>query len=234
MNILKTNKPEYIYHLGAEIYDNDKMFESNIGLTYHILEYCRNATNLKRLILFGSSSEYGRKNKPMSESDTLEPETIYEGTKSACAMLARSYSSTYKIPIIIIRPFTIYGPGEKPNKFLQILFKKKATGDYNIGISNGVHDYVYIDDFVNATIEIVNNSQELFDIFNIGSGKQISNQEVVEIFEKTTGHKFKNYTHHENKSYDSNCWVCDNTKIRKYKKISIRSLEEGVKEINEL
>jgi len=110
IEILNEKKPEYIYHTGAEIYNNDFMFESNIFLTYNILEYCRKAKNLKRLIIIGSSSEYGRKTKPMSEDDILEPQTIYEGTKAACTMLAKCYSHTYNIPIFIVRPFTVYGP----------------------------------------------------------------------------------------------------------------------------
>ena len=182
--ILNKHKPEYIYHTGAEIYDNDKMFESNIMLTFNILEYCRNATNLIKLVIIGSSSEYGRKSKPMSESDSLEPQTIYEGTKAACTMLAQSYSHTYNIPILMIRPFTIYGPGEKPNKFLQILFKKLEQNDKTIFISNGVHDYVYIEDFINAVLSIVENNANQFDIVNIGSGIQTSNIDVVKCFEK--------------------------------------------------
>jgi nucleoside-diphosphate-sugar epimerase len=233
IEILNNSKPEYIYHCGAEIYNNDEMFDSNILLTYKILEYCRTSTNLKRLIIIGSSSEYGRKNNPMSENDILEPQTIYEGTKSACTMLAQSYSYTYKIPIFIIRPFTIYGPGEKPNKFLQILFKKKHSNDKNISISNGVHDYVYIDDFINAIIEIIKKDEKLFDIINIGSGIQTSNLEVVKIFEKVNNYYFENYLPLESKSYDSTMWVANNAKLSNFYKIKV-TLEEGIRIMQDL
>lgn len=228
--ILNKHNPDYIYHIGAEIYNNNEMFNSNILLTYKILEYCRTSTNLKRLIIIGSSSEYGRKNKPISEDDLLEPKTIYEGTKAACSLLAESYSYTYKIPIFIIRPFTIYGPGEKSNKFLQILFRKKINNDRVVHVSDGVHDYVYIDDFINAMLEIVNKNEKMFDIINIGSGIQITNMEVVKIFEKTNNYYFDKYLPIESKSYDSNMWVSDNSKISKFYKIQI-SLEEGVKKM---
>lgn len=226
--ILNSNNPEYIYHTGAEIYNNDEMFESNIVLTYKILEYCRNSKNLKRLIIIGSSSEYGRKKNPMSEDDSLEPQTIYEGTKSACTMLAQSYSFTFKIPIFIIRPFTIYGPGEKQNKFIQILFKKKNTNDKTVSISKGFHDYVYIDDFIEAMLEIINKNNNKFDIINIGSGIQHSNIEVVKIFEKATNYKFDNYLEYESKSYDSELWVSNTKKLEKYYKIK-HSLFDGIK-----
>jgi nucleoside-diphosphate-sugar epimerase len=228
--ILNRHKPNYIYHTGAEIYENDKMIESNILLTFNILEYCRNATNLVKLVIIGSSSEYGRKSKPMSENDCLEPQTIYEGTKAACTMLAQSYSHTYNIPILIIRPFTIYGPGEKPNKFLQILFQKLKNNDKTIAVSKGVHDYVYIEDFINALLAIVNNNTNLFDIVNIGSGIQTSNAEVVKCFEKATQYKFDIHLKLEPKKYDSDTWVCDTTKLQKYYTIKY-SLELGILEM---
>jgi UDP-glucose 4-epimerase len=226
--ILNEKKPEYIYHIGAEIYDDSKMFNSNILLTYKILEYCKNS-NIKRLYIFGSSSEYGRKNKEMSEDDSLEPETMYEGTKSACTMLARSYAHTYKIPIFIIRPFTIYGPGEKKNKLIQILFDKKQKNDKTIYISKGVHDYVYIDDFINALLSIKND--KIFDIINIGSGVQYTNEEVVKVFEKVTNYKFDIYLPLESKKYDSNIWVSNPSKLNNYYKMKY-SLSDGLNIMN--
>jgi len=226
-------QPEYIYHTGAELSDNDKMFESNLVLTHSILEYCRHAPQLKRLILIGSSSEYGRKELPMKESDVLEPRTIYEGTKAAASMLAQSYSHTYGIPILIIRPFTIYGPHEKPNKFLQILFRKKKEADKTISISEGVHDYVYIDDFINGLIEIVARHRKLFDIINIGSGIQTTNQEVVSIFERITNYRFDHYIPLAKKTYDSDCWVSDTTKLNQFYQTRI-NLEEGIKRMDDI
>ena len=232
-DILNTHTPEYIYHTGAELYNDDKMFESNVMLTFNILEYCRTANNLIKLIIIGSSSEYGRKTKPMSECDALEPQTIYAGTKACCTMLAQSYSNTYNIPILIIRPFTIYGPGEKPNKFLQILLQKVKNNDKTISVSNGFHDYVYIDDFVNALFAIVNNNTNRFDIVNIGSGIQTANMDVVKCFENATQYKFDTYLELEPKKYDSDTWVCDATKMQKYYTIKY-SLEEGIRQMYKL
>ena len=231
--ILNQHKPEYIYHVGAEIYDNNAMFENNVILTYRILEYCKTAQNLKKLVIIGSSSEYGRKTKPMAESDSLEPQTIYEGTKAACSMLAQAYSHTYNIPILIIRPFTVYGPGEKPNKFLQILFKKLQNNDKTIAVSRGVHDYVYIDDFINALDAIVNNNHNQFDIINIGSGIQTTNIDVIKCFENVTQYKFDTYLHLESKKYDSDTWLCDTTRLQQYYTIQY-SLEYGIREIYKL
>lgn len=149
VQILNNFKPEMIFHLAAELSDDSKMFETNVCQTLTILEWMRNNLETK-LILFGSSSEYGRSDKPRSESDPLNPDTIYEGTKAAASMLARAWSKTWGLKITLIRPFTIYGPDEKPTKLTQILFRKYHDNSV-LKLTEGVHDYMYIDDFVNAT-----------------------------------------------------------------------------------
>lgn len=228
--ILLKEEPELIFHCGAEIYDNDKMFESNIILTRNILEYCKTAKNLKKLVILGSSSEYGRKSNPMSENDVLNPETMYEGTKAACTAMASAYANTYNINILLIRPFTIYGKGEKPRKFIQILLNKKQTGDKKVRISPGMHDYVHIEDFIKAFDVILNNNTKLFDIINIGTGVQTSNMDVMRIFEKAADYKFEEIEYIEHKTYDSNNWVCDTAKLNHYYKCEI-TLEEGLRKM---
>ena len=166
----------------------------------------------------------------MSEDMLLEPKTIYEGTKAACTMLSSSYSYTYNIPIFIIRPFTIYGIGEKPNKLLQILFKKMRENDKQIYLSDGVHDYVYIDDFINAVDNILQKNTNTFDILNVGTGIQISNIEVIKTFEKVTNYYFEEFINMVSKPYDSLNWVCDTSKLDNYYNLSI-TLEEGIKKM---
>ena len=122
VNDIANIRPEYIIHCAAEIYDKEKMFESNVILTYQMLEAARKVSNLKHFIYIGSSSEYGRKSNPMKESDVLEPDSIYEGTKACGSMLTRAYGKTYGIQTSIVRPFSVYGPKEPPHRFLPKLY----------------------------------------------------------------------------------------------------------------
>lgn len=220
-------KPEIIMHLAVESMNPDKMVESNILLTHKILEYCRYNT-IQKLLIFGSSSEYGCKDHPITEQDTLEPKTIYEGTKSAATLLSRSYAYTYGIPTIVIRPMSIYGPHEKNHKLMTILFSKKM--EY---LNNAVHDWTYIDDFVDATISIMLYKDiEIFDIVNIGLGVQRTNYEVVSIAESLIGEKLGYIEKSENIGCgsDSAMWVCNPTYlVSKYGFTPSISLEEGMR-----
>ena len=110
---LKKERVDYIIHCGAEIYDDNLMFESNVVLTYKILELVKNLSNVENFVYIGSSSEYGRKLKPMKEDDVLEPDTMYEGTKACGSLLTRVYGKTYNMMTSIVRPFSLYGKNEK-------------------------------------------------------------------------------------------------------------------------
>jgi nucleoside-diphosphate-sugar epimerase len=226
--LLESTKPNYIFHTAAELQDETKMFDTNISLTQTILEFCKRnvpAGFLERLVVFGSSSEYGRKSGPMAEDDLLEPETIYEGTKAAATLLTRSYSITYKIPTIVIRPFTVYGRGEKSRKLIQILLRLPEK----VRLSEGVHDYVFIEDFIDIVFDILYTCTKEFDIVNIGTGNQTTNLEVLRLVEKLTGHVFV-VEPGQAKSYDSQSWVCDTTYLHDiYRCRASTSLEDGLK-----
>lgn len=230
-DILQCFEPQCLYHLGAELQNSCDMFHANVMLTVRLLDYCKRSGC--HFIYVGSSSEYGRKREAMRETDCLEPETMYEATKGAATLMARGYAHTYRFPVSIMRPFTIYGPGEKPHKFLQRLLSRPA----HIQVSKGVHDYVYITDFIEALIRLPLEQKEksiLFDIFNIGSGIQTQNLDVICLFEevlKEEGHPHKfEITGCESKPYDSDMWVCDTSYVRKKYDFTCKvSLKEGLR-----
>jgi len=227
--ILDEFQPELVFHLGAELKDEEKMFDTNVRLTMTLLEWSRSKTT--KLILFGSSSEYGRTNKARTETDCPLPDTIYEGTKAATAMISRSWANTYKIPVTFIRPFTVYGHDEKPTKLTSILIQKWKDRSV-LRLSEGMHDYVYIDDFITALM-VVSFWQEdtSFNLVNIGSGIQTSNSEFVKLFQKEIGYVYPVELVDSGHGYDSMNWVADNTLLKTKYGVSVGSLESGIKRL---
>jgi len=230
--LLEVSTPDIIFHLGAELKNNDNMFESNVLLTMEIIEYCR-VTKPTLLVLFGSSSEYGYATKIMSEDDLPNPQTLYAGTKAATAMLAKVWSQCYDIPILYIRPFTVYGEDEKPTKFSQILFQKWKDGSV-LELTEGVHDYVYIDDFINILLKYVVPKRYLgFDIVNIGSGVETTNFQFVREFEKCTGHSFTIQL--KDSKRETEVWCADTSKLQRRYIVTelqmkkMRDLSSGIK-----
>jgi FkbM family methyltransferase len=226
--LLDEIKPDIIYHLGAELKNSREMFETNVMLTQAIIEWC--ATHrVERLVLFGSSSEYGNVNKPRSEKDLPLPTNMYEATKSATAMLARGAAYQYNIPTLFIRPFTIYGEDEKPTKLTQILFQKMKDGTV-LKLSDGFHDYVYINDFVDILMTVVSQGPiDQFTLLNIGTGWQTTNIQFVNTFQKVTGYKFPVEII---ESVGPPSWMADTALLESKFKINLaqaRNLESGIR-----
>lgn len=205
-------QPDLIINCIAEIYNDDQMFKSNVDILRDIIiKYC--CDTKCKLVHLGSSSEYGRKTKPMKEDDILEPTTIYELTKGIGTLMCQTYSALYNFKCVVIRPFTIVGRYEKRHKFFPTLFHNYIF-DKPLSLAPGVHDIVFIDDFIDAFDKIINKQDcPTFDIINIGSGVQYSNYQVVETFEQVLNYKYTINHVPLLRPFDSLSWVCDTTKL---------------------
>ena len=227
---LKMTKPELIINSAADIYNSDLMWESNVILVKEILEYGR-VFGFSKFIQIGSSSEYGRKTGPSKETDYLSPETMYEGTKAAATMICQAYAHTYNLNIAVARPYSVYGPLEKPHR----LFPRLAQSFINqvpMTLHQGYHDFIYIDDFVRG-IDILLRSNEKFDIVNFGSGVQYSNVEIFSLFNNITGNTAPiTIIDLMAKSFESSVWICDTMHAKnKYGFTANIEIECGIRKV---
>lgn len=220
-------KPDLIINCAAEIYDKDNMWRSNVEITRECLEYCKNFTNTE-MIHFGSSSEYGYKyNRATMEKDSIDPVDMYAGTKSIASILCETYGNVYKTNVVTLRPYSLYGPGDRPHRLFPNLWRSFKL-DRPMNLLLGVHDFCYIDDFINA-VDIVIHSpkRQPGEILNVSSGVQSSNIEVLEAFRAVTGKL--GTVNIVNKFVTPTTWRCDNSKIKlKYGWSPKIDLKQGV------
>lgn len=224
--LLRAN-PDYIIHGAAEIYNDAVMFDSNIVLTHEILKRLHHLTNLKAMIYIGSSSEYGRKTKPMRESDLLEPTTMYEATKGACTLLCQGYAHSQHLPVMIARPFSLYGKSEPEHRLIPTAIKHIKAG-WELPIAPGVHDFIHIDDFIDGLFMLLQTPKP-GEIYHFGSGLQLSNDDVVEIIEQEVGRKANRKPVGSMRPFDSDCWVADITKAETLGWDPKITFQEGIK-----
>ena len=217
-NIIEFKKPmqpedigcvDIIIHCAAEIYDEKNMFESNVLLTHALLQKALK-DNCKKFIYIGTSSEYGRARRGTTETDRINPTTLYEATKGRGTLLTQAFSRQYGLPGIIVRPYTVYGPYEKEQKLIPTIFNaylKKIPFNF---VKNPVHDWVYIDEVVSGIEKLLEIDYIPGDIVNFGTGIQTTNLNILRIIEKILGEAIP-FTEIETfRSYDSNYWKCDN------------------------
>lgn len=227
---LKEIQPDIIINFAAEIYNQEKMFESNLLLTQKILDYCKD-NKVEHFLHVGSSSEYGAKDKAMSEKDCPSPRTIYESTKAAATMLCQGYARSYGVQVSIIRPFSVYGHLEKPHRLFPRLIRAFIKNE-PMTLNNGYHDFIYIKDFLRGmnNVLLAEKEQSIGDIINLGSGMQYSNFQILCIFKKIFGSKAP-ITTLENfaKNFETEKWVCDTSYSRsKYSFSPKYSIKEGI------
>ena len=212
-NCLNLYNPDVIIHSAAEIYDETKMFLSNIKLTDDILNWIL-PKNVK-LLFFGSSSEYGKCNEPMREDFECVPCSYYAFSKLSSTLKCQQIAHKYNKDISIIRPFSIFGPNEPSHRLIPTLYNN-LINNLPIKIIQGNHDFTYIDDFVDFVELLINDSPKYGEIYNVGTGKSYSNAEVLDRMIKIINPtvlpliEFSEYK----KISDSDVWICDNTKIK--------------------
>jgi nucleoside-diphosphate-sugar epimerase len=221
-------KPDLIINCAAEIYDKTAMWKVNVELTRACLEFCVEHPNTK-MIQLGSSSEYGYNySRATMESDAINPVDMYAGTKGIATTLCQTYGHVYKTDVVTLRPYSPYGPGERPHRLFPNLWRSFKL-DRPMDLVLGVHDFCYIDDFISA-LDIVAQSERRVpgEVLNVSSGIQTSNVEVLEAFRTVTG-KVGN-VNIVNKFVTPSTWRCDNTKIKlKYGWSPKINLEQGIK-----
>ena len=114
--------------------------------------------------------------------------------------MAHAFSNIYKIPITMIRFFTVYGPWGRPDmalyKFTEALTKKKKIFLYNQG--NHLRDFTYIDDIVSGIIlslnKIPKNGKKIsipFEVYNLGNNKSVHLKKLVSELQKQLNIKAK-------------------------------------------
>ena len=212
-------KPKIIIHLAAQAgvrYSIEKprvYLDSNITGTYNIIELAKKV-NVKHLLIASSSSVYGANKKlPFKEIDKTETQlSIYAATKKSTESIAHSYSNIWKVPITMLRFFTVYGPWGRPDmalfKFTKGIIDNKKIDIYNKG--KMYRDFTYIDDIVNGIKALINkapNSKQLnkfkndslssvapFRVLNIGNTRKVFLLDFIDALEKELGKKaIRNY-----------------------------------------
>ncbi|EAO52163.1 CDP-4-dehydro-6-deoxy-D-glucose 4-reductase [Bacillus thuringiensis serovar israelensis ATCC 35646] len=186
---IKKVNPDYIFHLaayGVNSAHTDYMhaIETNIIGTCNIIQAAK-WVNCKKIINFGSSSEYGNKMEPIHENMLLTPVDIYGSTKAAATILAHQIASENSINLITLRPFGIFGESEEPHKiFSYIILQVLQNKDVNLTFCNQLRDYCYIENIIDACILAVENTTVQNEIFNIGSGTIYPLKHYVELLFK--------------------------------------------------
>lgn len=185
--IFQSYKPDIVIHLAAipgvplSIEKPNEYVDYDIKATINALRFA-GESKVKHFIFASSSSVYGeQKNVPLREEmATGKVVSPYAAAKYGAESFCHAYSSLYDYKISILRFFTVYGPWGRPEMAITGFIKKLLENEeISIFGSRTARDYTYIDDCIHGILSSFNQKNKI-DIYNIGSGKPIFIEELVE------------------------------------------------------
>ena len=182
---LHITQPNIIINCAAEIRDTGSMYRSNVDLTQQILQYCKQFPQTC-FIHLGSSSEYGTHNQATAENCGLAPSGLYAATKAAASLLCQAWAKTWNLDVTVLRPYSPYGAGDRAHRLFSKLWRAFAYQE-PMQLAQGVHDWIYVSDVVDAVEAVLQGQREPGEILNVGSGQQTSNLAILETWQSITG-----------------------------------------------
>lgn len=176
--------PQIVVHMAA-IAGIDTVIKSpintmNVNLigTFNILKSLKNRIdNIERFLDFSTSEVFGTYAYKVNEMSTTnlgpvgEARWTYQVSKIASEHLAHSFFKEYNLPVVSVRPFNVYGPGQVGEGAIHV-FVKKAINNEQIqihGEGDQIRSWCYIDDFIDGILLCLQKEEAIGHSLNIGN-----------------------------------------------------------------
>jgi nucleoside-diphosphate-sugar epimerase len=220
--IVNTIKPQLVIHSAFSTgHPNDhagrqRMIETGLYGTTNLLEALL-GSRVERIVAFGSSMGYGAQDGPLSESAPISPTSFRGEVKAAGTQLCRQYAQQHGLKILVLRPFTVYGIWESPPRFIPTAILAALRGQtIHLTPPGYRHDFLFIEDIVEASKLACLSDLSEFEIINVGTSQEWTNEEVVEILQSVSGHKLnRSVGTYPPRPWDTAHWVADINKAKR-------------------
>lgn len=182
----------FVFHLAAladivpSIVNPMDYHKSNVDGTVSVLEVIREVCpSIKKFVYTASSSCYGIPDKyPTPESAEIRPQYPYALTKYLGELIALNWGRIYKLPVVSLRLFNVYGPRSRTSGtygavFGVFLAQKMAGAPFTVvGDGRQTRDFTFVRDVASAFISAAE-SDSRDEVFNVGSGNTYSVNQLV-------------------------------------------------------
>jgi len=227
---------DFVFHLAAladivpSIVNPLNYFRANVDGTVNIMEIVRTmCPKLKKFIYAASSSCYGIPDKyPTPETAEIRPEYPYAVTKYLGEQIALNWGKIYKLPVLSLRFFNVYGPRSRTSGtygavFGVFLAQKLAGKPYTVvGDGKQTRDFTFVSDIIAAIIKAAGSGISN-EIFNVGSDHTYSVNKLIKLLGGSI-------TYIPKRPGEPDCTFADISKIKKILGWKPKiSLEEGIK-----
>jgi len=191
---LRGRRWDLVYHLAGAMHvptswkHPRETFATNLLGTLNVLDFCR-AKKAGRLV-FASSAMYGIPHYlPIDERHPVEATNPYSWSKATAEELCRAYGKLFGLDITILRPFNVYGPGQRRDFLVaSVVSQVKNSGRVKVHDIAPRRDYLHVDDMAEAFLRAGTGRRKSgVRVFNVGSGRSHSVEEVVDAAFRSAG-----------------------------------------------
>ena len=177
-------QPRFVFHLGAYTHvlkswsRVDECVQTNIQGTLNLLQALDG--NFERFVFTSTSEVYGPVGVPFREDTTVDPASPYSVSKYAAERYCRMFVEGKGWPIVIVRPFNAYGPGQTPDRVIPEIIVRSLRGE-RLKMTEGrqTREFNYVDDLATGFMALATAEGVDGDVFNLGSGREVSMRELA-------------------------------------------------------
>lgn len=186
---------DVVFHQAAQagvrtsVENPQKPNDVNVGGTLNVLTAAVDH-DVERVVNASSSSVYGETEYlPFDEEHPKTPQSPYGVSKLAGEHYCRVFNDLYGLGTVSLRYFTVYGPYMRPNMAITNFTSRCLRGENPVVYGDGeqTRDFTYIDDIVEANVELLDSGVGDGEAFNIGSGGNITINDLADYIVEQTG-----------------------------------------------
>ena len=168
-------------------------YETNALGTLNMLDACRDF-GVERLVHTSTSEVYGTAQYvPIDEKHPLVAQSPYSASKIAGDQLAHSYWASFDLPVTTLRPFNAYGPRQSQRAFIPSVMVQLLSGVsiLKLGSLSPTRDLTFVEDTASGFRLALESNEGAGEVFNMGSGFEVSMGEVLEMIGNISGSPFE-------------------------------------------
>lgn len=236
----KAFAPDYVVHLAAIHYIpycNAHWLETqdvNVVGLQRVLDL---SLESKGVVIASSAAVYGPNDNLHKETETMSGTDIYGVSKVMNEMVLELWTKWKKVPARAARFFNVYGPNEtNPHIIPEILMQASKGDRIELGNMDTKRDYIYVEDIVSGVVALLGSFADgkTYDAYNIGTGKEYSARELVEVIGGALGRPIEGVSVPERYRPSDRPHLCaDNSKLRALGWSPSYSIETGMKKLVE-
>jgi dTDP-glucose 4,6-dehydratase len=199
---------EVVVHFAAEthvtrsIYDNQLFFQTDVlGTQTMANAVLKSGKKIRRFIHISSSEVYGTAlGETMTEEHPLNPMSPYASAKCGADRLVYSYWATYKIPLVIVRPFNNFGPRQHLEKVVPRFITSAILGEPLTvhGDGGAARDFVFVEDVCRALDLVIHAPADhvVGEVINVASAQHRTIIDIAADVVRLMNYNEKQITHH--------------------------------------